>query len=94
MWILVSSQPARNASTPGADDGVAEPAEGFAEVRIGDPGEPFVERGNLTDGKCSRGPLPQRRIERYWSLHQRQAANDGSAKKEVDALDQQGRAML
>jgi len=35
--MLVGSQLARNASSPTTDDGVAEPAEGRAELRIGDP---------------------------------------------------------
>ena len=47
MWMLVGSQLARNASSPTADDGVAEPAEDSAELRIGDPGEPLIEPFDL-----------------------------------------------
>src|SRR6202035_976266 len=44
MWILGGARLPRSASGPTADDGGAEPAEGCAELRIGDPGEPLIKR--------------------------------------------------
>ena len=92
--MLVGSQPARNASGPTADDGMAEPTESCAELRIGDPGEPFAEHLNLIGSELGDNRLPRRRIERQKSLHQHQAGDDGTPEKEVDALDQQRRAVL
>jgi len=94
MWMLVGSQPARNASRSTADDGVTEPAESCAELRIGDPREPLGEHLNLTGSEHGYNRVPHRRIERQRSLHQRQACDHGTAEKEVDALDQQRRTML
>jgi hypothetical protein len=94
MWMLVGSRHARNVSNPTADDGVAELAEGHAERRIGDPGEPLIEPFDLAWGECGFTRFVRRRIEGHWSLHQRQATDYGTAEKKIDALDQQRRAML
>ena len=92
--MLVGSQLLRNASRPTADDGVAEPAESCAELRIGNPREPLAERHNLTGSERGYNRIPRRRIERQRPLHQRQAGDHGTAEKKVDALDQQRRTML
>jgi hypothetical protein len=94
MWMLVSSQPARNASNPTTEDGAAEPVEGCAELGIGDSGEPLVERHDLACVKRDDTRPARLRIDRERTLHQGQSVDHGTAKKQVHALDQQWRSVL
>src|SRR5438132_1718691 len=94
MLTLVGERPERNASALAADYRPTEPGERRAELRIGHPGKPVVERLRLARRERAQRWTARPRIERQSPLHQRQAADDGTSEKQVDPVDQQRCAVL
>src|SRR5689334_8530023 len=75
-------------------DRPAEATERHAEVRIGNPGEPPIERLCLAFRKRTKGRPARPWKQRQGTLHKRQAADDVAAEELVDSLDHQRGAVL
>src|ERR1700730_16093490 len=72
----------------------AEPGEGLAELRVGEPGTPAIDKIGPARGEQSQARPARRRIEGQRPLHQNQPGDDEATKENVDALDQERRTVL
>ncbi len=71
-----------------------EPGKRVAQVGVGDAGQAGVERFFLRGGERLRRRRPARCSERRLALKDNQPADRDAPEKQVDALDEERRAML
>jgi hypothetical protein len=98
MLRITAFEPGRNAagqgSTSNCDHRPAEPRQGGAQLSVSDIGEPLVERRRLASEKRWWKRAARRHGKRQGPLHEDQAGHGRMAEEDVDALDQQRRAVL